>query len=555
MKLVGGAPAPSDCELYHVHRDALFSFHQLSEAFLQKMMGLYTSAHYKNSPNDLQMLSDAPAHAVFVLLNGKQENTGRLPDIIAVVQVALEGKISRKTVEAQLARGHRSAGDLIPWTISQQFGDSNFGSLSGARIVRIAVHPSLQGMGYGTRAVDLLVRFYNGEIIDLDGDGVSDDDGASDDASTASNEIDPDNKELKPRKNLPPLLLPLTSINAPRLDWIGTSFGITCSLQRFWNRCNMTLLYLRQTVNQLTGEHTAIVLRSLQTSRYQYDWLPAFHVDSQRRLLSLFAGPFRHFNVKMASDLLSDSAPGDQEESTKRGQRSKITNAELSTLLTPYDQQRLDLYARNLCDHHLLAVSKLYFSHRMGPEFSVSKVQEALLCGIGLQLKTVDQLAEELRLPSHQILAMFNKSLRKISKSLAAVVREDAEGEEALREESLRKQSRLVRAVEDVAPTTLAEEENVGVGEVMESILADSSVALPPRIAKDEELSRYVVKGSDKQWEEALQKTSDDGVPRVQITTEMEKKRRRTEDFEKNLEDAVRSEKGGKKKKIKKKKK
>merc|ERR1719469_653215 len=498
MKLVGGAPAPSDCELYHVHRDALFSFHQLSEAFLQKMMGLYTSAHYKNSPNDLQMLSDAPAHAVFVLLNGKQEKTWRLPDIIAVVQVALEGKISRKTVEAQLARGHRSAGDLIPWTISQQFGDSNFGSLSGARIVRIAVHPSLQGMGYGTRAVDLLVRFYNGEIIDLDGDGVSDDDGASDDASTASNEIDPDNKELKPRKNLPPLLLPLTSINAPRLDWIGTSFGITCSLQRFWNRCNMTLLYLRQTVNQLTGEHTAIVLRSLQTSRYQYDWLPAFHVDSQRRLLSLFAGPFRHFNVKMASDLLSDSAPGDQEESTKRGQRSKITNAELSTLLTPYDQQRLDLYARNLCDHHLLAVSKLYFSHRMGPEFSVSKVQEALLCGIGLQLKTVDQLAEELRLPSHQILAMFNKSLRKISKSLAAVVREDAEGEEALREESLRKQSRLVRAVEDVAPTTLAEEENVGAGEVMESIRADSSVALPPRIAKDEELSRYVVKGSDK---------------------------------------------------------
>merc|ERR1719469_1703547 len=167
MKLVGGAPAPSDCELYHVHRDALFSFHQLSEAFLQKMMGLYTSAHYKNSPNDLQMLSDAPAHAVFVLLNGKQENTGRLPDIIAVVQVALEGKISRKTVEAQLARGHRSAGDLIPWTISQQFGDSNFAELSGVRIVRIAVHPTLQGMGYGSRAMDLLTRFYNGEMINL----------------------------------------------------------------------------------------------------------------------------------------------------------------------------------------------------------------------------------------------------------------------------------------------------------------------------------------------------------------------------------------------------
>jgi N-acetyltransferase 10 len=150
MKLVGGAPAPADCELYSVNRDALFSYHKLSEAFLQKLMGLYTSAHYKNSPNDLQMLSDAPAHSLFVLLSpSAEQDSDSLPDILAVVQVALEGKISRKAVEAQLARGHRSAGDLIPWTIAQQFGDSNFAQLSGARIVRIAVHPSVQGMGYG----------------------------------------------------------------------------------------------------------------------------------------------------------------------------------------------------------------------------------------------------------------------------------------------------------------------------------------------------------------------------------------------------------------------
>jgi N-acetyltransferase 10 len=73
LKLSGGAPAPSDCELYSVDRDALFSYHKLSEAFLQKIMGLYTSAHYKNTPNDLLMLSDAPAHAVFVLLSPSAE--------------------------------------------------------------------------------------------------------------------------------------------------------------------------------------------------------------------------------------------------------------------------------------------------------------------------------------------------------------------------------------------------------------------------------------------------------------------------------------------------
>ena len=68
------------------------------------------------------MLSDAPAHSLFVLLgdnnvtDSDDADVTKLPDILAVVQVALEGKISRKQVEAQLMRGQRSAGDLIPWT-------------------------------------------------------------------------------------------------------------------------------------------------------------------------------------------------------------------------------------------------------------------------------------------------------------------------------------------------------------------------------------------------------------------------------------------------------
>ena len=59
-----GLPAPVHCSLYEVNRDALFSYHALSERFLQRVMALYTAAHYKNSPNDLQLLSDAPAHPI-----------------------------------------------------------------------------------------------------------------------------------------------------------------------------------------------------------------------------------------------------------------------------------------------------------------------------------------------------------------------------------------------------------------------------------------------------------------------------------------------------------
>eukprot|EP00960_Hanusia_phi_P045375 757197-Hanusia_phi.AAC.1 len=60
------------------------------------------------------------------------------------------------------------AGDLIPWTISQQFQDAEFAGLSGARVVRIATHPEVSRMGYGSRAVELLSKFYAGELIGVD---------------------------------------------------------------------------------------------------------------------------------------------------------------------------------------------------------------------------------------------------------------------------------------------------------------------------------------------------------------------------------------------------
>ena len=105
---------------YYVNRDTLFCYHKASEEFLQRLMSLYVSSHYKNSPNDLQMLSDAPAHHIFVLLGPISTETVALPEILCVVQVCLEGSISRGSVMSSLARGKRASGDLIPWTISQQ---------------------------------------------------------------------------------------------------------------------------------------------------------------------------------------------------------------------------------------------------------------------------------------------------------------------------------------------------------------------------------------------------------------------------------------------------
>jgi N-acetyltransferase 10 len=563
LKLSGGAPAPDHCELYSVDRDALFSYHKLSEAFLQKIMGLYTSAHYKNTPNDLQLLSDAPAHALFVLLSPNAEkDSDSLPDVLAVIQVAMEGQISRKAVEAQLARGHRSAGDLIPWTLAQQFGDSKFAQLSGARIVRIATHPSVQGMGYGTHAMNLLYRFYNGEMISLANHVEDDSEDGGDDASMDEDESDDETgavetsglqqERLKPRKEIPPLLLPLTEIDAPRLDWIGTSFGLTLQLHKFWTRAGMRLLYLRQTQNELTGEHSAIMVRTLsKRTGFDDSWLDAFSSDTRRRMISLLGGSFRDIEVRLALSLLENFG---RTQGTKKSIQEragafggKISIQELDLLLTPHDLKRLELYGRNLCDHHLVTdllptLARLYFSERFGSDFALSGVQAALLCGTGLQAKSVEQLSNELGLPVNQALAMFNKAIRKLSITLNGIALEQE------KEDILKKQEVAAGTTErlrDVARQTLEEDLSDGADEALDALNASNN--LPPEISQDPELMQYAIKGSTKQWEKALDgKDVKDGT--VVIQSVREKRKISDDDVEKEAsKDKLLKDKGKKK--------
>ncbi|KFG50794.1 ATPase (DUF699) protein, partial [Toxoplasma gondii FOU] len=124
-------PPASKCDLYLVDRDALFSFHEASEAFLHNLLSLFVSSHYKNSPNDLMLMADAPAHLLFALLPPVDERTATVPDIYCAVQVSIEGHLSKQAIQQALGRGLRPSGDLIPWTLAQQFADEDFGALTG----------------------------------------------------------------------------------------------------------------------------------------------------------------------------------------------------------------------------------------------------------------------------------------------------------------------------------------------------------------------------------------------------------------------------------------
>ena len=51
------------------------------------MVALCVASHYRNTPNDLLLMADAPAHRLFVLLGPVDDTVNALPDILAVVQV------------------------------------------------------------------------------------------------------------------------------------------------------------------------------------------------------------------------------------------------------------------------------------------------------------------------------------------------------------------------------------------------------------------------------------------------------------------------------------
>ena len=125
-----------------------------------------------------------------------------------------------------LSRGKRASGDLIPWTMAQQFQDDNFPSLSGARVVRIATHPDYQRMGYGSKALELLQKYYEMKIPNLNEDvDFGSSSAAAEIETVQSGDVSLLEEQIAPRRNLPPLLLKLSERKPERLDYLGVSFG------------------------------------------------------------------------------------------------------------------------------------------------------------------------------------------------------------------------------------------------------------------------------------------------------------------------------------------
>ena len=132
--------------------------------------------------------------------------------------------------------------------------------------MRIATHPSAQGRGYGSRALDLLIKYYEGQLLDADSENITNE-AEQFKPAKASTTLDEDaslaTEKLRPKKKLKPILQKLSDRVPVPVHYLGTSFGVTKELFTFWKKNRMEPVYIRQTANELTGEHTCLMIRPL----------------------------------------------------------------------------------------------------------------------------------------------------------------------------------------------------------------------------------------------------------------------------------------------------
>ena len=174
------------------------------ERELRDFIGIYVLAHYRNRPDDLAILADAPHHTARALKlpNGK---------IVTSIQLTYEGGLLNEIISKIMEEDYDAPGNLIPTVVLKHYFIAGFGKLRGIRVVRIAVHPELMDRGLGSKALE----------------GI----------------------EMEARMQ--------------GFDWVGASFGASKLLLNFWLKNGYIPVHISPIRNPVSGEYSVIVVKPL----------------------------------------------------------------------------------------------------------------------------------------------------------------------------------------------------------------------------------------------------------------------------------------------------
>ncbi len=193
-------------EFEYVAYDPNYLFSKDGEEILRRLFGIYVLAHYRNEPDDLGRLADAPHHNIRAV---RLKKSGK---IVAAAQLAEEGGLQDELIDELLA-GSKIPGNIIPDRLLKHFRIRDLGKGLGWRIVRIATHIDAQGLGIGSYLLSKIVE----------------------------------------------------EATSKGYSWVGAGFGVSKELLKFWLKNGFKILHLSPDRNPVSGEYSALVVRPLNS--------------------------------------------------------------------------------------------------------------------------------------------------------------------------------------------------------------------------------------------------------------------------------------------------
>ncbi len=176
-----------------------------NEPMLRELFALLTDAHYRTTPLDLRHLLEGPNLRIFIC---QQHDT-----LVAAALVADEGGFDEELDREIYYGTRRPRGHLLPQTLCSQMSLLHASQLHYQRVIRIAVAPELQQRGMGSHLLQQIVNHATHSQVDM----------------------------------------------------IGSSFGATADLLKFWNQNGFHTLRLGSQRSTSSGCHAVLMGKSLST--------------------------------------------------------------------------------------------------------------------------------------------------------------------------------------------------------------------------------------------------------------------------------------------------
>ncbi len=244
------APLTPEDEVYVKNLEVEYYIPDMEKFFLEnekelrQFFGIYVQAHYRNRPDDLAMMMDAPHHTIRAL----KLKSGK---IVVSVELAEEGPIPDDMIE-DLIKGVKLPGNIIPDRVVKYWRVKEFAKMRGWRIVRIATHPDVQGRGLGSKMLEFIVE------------------------------------EAKKRG----------------YDWVGTGFGVNYELLKFWIKNGFIPVHISPERNPVSGEYSILMIKPL--TKKAEELVRYMNKEFRLRLINSLCGPYFDLEYDIAHLLLKD---------------------------------------------------------------------------------------------------------------------------------------------------------------------------------------------------------------------------------------------------------